>query len=93
LKSAAGISYTDWKAGKMGIAPTLQLLVSNRHRDGGVGYRDNTGYTRLFVSPGVAFRLEAWKHYADVEVPVYSQVNGNQPMAPEAFKLIASYSF
>lgn len=93
LNGAAGISYTDWKMGKVGIAPTLQLLVSNRGRDGGAGDPGNTGYTRLFVSPGVAFQLEAWKLYADVEVPVYQHVNGNQLMAPEALKLIASYSF
>ena len=94
MNGAAGISYTDWKVGNVGVAPLLQLLVSNRGRDGGpVGDSGDTGYTRLFVSPGVAFQLNAWKLYGDVELPVYQHVNGNQLISPVAFKLIASFSF
>jgi hypothetical protein len=94
LNTAAGVSYNGFRIGKIGVAPILQLLVSNRERDGGAaGDPDNTGYTRLLVSPGVGVSYNAWKLYSDVEVPVYQYVNGNQLIAPWALKVIASYNF
>jgi hypothetical protein len=91
--AAAGISYNALKLGSLGLAPVFQVLVSDRGRDGGIGDPDNTGYTRLLVSPGVALSGKVWKLYADVEVPVAQHVNGNQLIAPAALKLIASYAF
>ena len=94
LHAAAGGPYHDFQVGKIGVAPTLQLLVSYRDRDGeAAGDPDNTGYTRLLVSPGIALSYDRWKLYSDVEVPVYQYVNGNQLIAPWALKVIASYSF
>ena len=45
------------------------------------GDPDNTGYTRFLVSPGIAVSVNTWKLYADVEVPFYQNVNGNQLVA------------
>lgn len=92
LNGAAGVSYNDWKIGDAALAPLLQVLVSDRGRDGGVGDPANTGYQRLFVSPGLSLAVRQWKLYADVEVPIYQHVNGNQLIAPYALKFIASYS-
>jgi hypothetical protein len=36
--------------------------------------------------------VNQWKLYADVEVPVWQHMNGNQLIAPYALKFIASYS-
>jgi hypothetical protein len=93
INGAAGLSYNDLKLGDLDVAPVLQMLVSSRGRAGGIGDPANTGYTRLLVSPGVAISRDAWKLYADVEVPVAQHVNGNQLTAPAALKLIASYAF
>lgn len=95
LNAAAGVTYTHWKLSPtVSVAPVFQVELSNRARDGGsAGDPFNTGYTRLLVSPGVALSVDAWKLYADVEVPVARHVNGNQLIAPAALKLIASYSF
>ncbi len=71
----------------------LQVLVSQRGRDGGAaGDADNTGYQRVLVSPGLALSVSQWKFYADVELPVYQHMNGDQLIAPYALKFIASYS-
>ncbi len=93
LNGALGVSYNSWKIGDISVAPVLQLLISSRGRDGGTGDRDNTGYTRLLVSPGVSFSKNSWKFYADVEVPTVQHINGNQLIAPAALKFIASYAF
>ena len=89
FNAAAGISYNNLDS----VTPLLQMLLSRRGRDGGVGDPDNTGYTRLLVSPGVSVSLSNWKLYADVELPVFQHVNGNQLVAPAALKLIVSHSF
>ncbi len=92
LNAAAGVSYSNWSIGDWGIAPVMQLLVSNRGRDGGIGDPVNTGYTRLLVSPGVAVTKDAWKFYADAEVATFQHVNGNQLIAPVALKVVLSHS-
>jgi hypothetical protein len=94
LNGAAGVSYNNWSlAPNATIAPVLQVLVSDRERDGGAaGDPANTGYQRVIVSPGVALSVDQWKLYADVEVPIYQHMNGNQLVAPYALKFIASYS-
>lgn len=94
LNFAAGISYSGFKIGDIGVAPVLQAVLSSRGRDGGaVGDPDRTGYTRFLISPGIAFTRDAWKLYTDVEVAAAQHVNGNQLIAPVAVKAIVSYAF
>lgn len=95
LNAAGGVSWNDLpQAGAIKITPVLQVLAARRGRDGGaVGDPADTGYTRVLVSPAVEAQLDSWKLYADVELPIYQHVNGNQLVAPAALKFIASYSF
>jgi hypothetical protein len=53
----------------------------------------DSGYTRAILSPGVEFGMGDWSVYADVEVPVYQDYNGDQLAAPEAVKIIVSRNF
>jgi hypothetical protein len=94
LNGAIGISYNNWNLSSHAtLAPVLQLLVSERGRDGGpAADPDNSGYQRLLLSPGLSLSVNQWKLYADVEVPVWQHMNGNQLIAPYALKFIASYS-
>jgi hypothetical protein len=80
FNASLGVSYNNWNLTPHAtLAPILQVLLSDRGRDGGsVGDPDNT--------------VNTWKLYADVEVPVWQHVNGNQLIAPYALKFIASYS-
>ena len=94
LNGAVGVSYNDWSVGGVGVAPVVQMLVSNRRHDGGAeGDPGNTGYTRALASAGVALATQNWKLYGDVEVPVWQHVTGNQLIAPVALKLIVSRGF
>ncbi len=93
LNGAAGVSYNSWTlAQNVTLSPVVQVLVSDRGRDGGVGDPDHTGYQRVLVSPGLSLSVDKWKLYGDVELPIYQHVNGNQLIAPYALKFIASYS-
>jgi hypothetical protein len=93
VNGALGVSYGGWTVGTAQISPILQAIISWRGHDGGLaGDPDNTGYTRLLISPGVKADFGSWRLYADVEVPVAQNVTGNQLIAPIALKLIASRS-
>lgn len=94
LNTALGASYNDAMLGDVHLAPIVQLIWSRRERDGGAsGDPVNTGYDRLMAAPGVEFDREAWKLYADVEIPFYQNMNGHQLVAPAAFRVILSRSF
>jgi hypothetical protein len=99
---AAGINYRGFALGRASIAPLAQVLVSERTPDlgndaaGGANdgnNGENSGYSRILLSPGVEVHLHPVKFYADVEVPVFAHVNGNQLVAPVLFKMSLSYMF
>jgi hypothetical protein len=94
VDAAAGVDYKGLSLGRVSIAPVAQVIVSERTKDyGAAANSPNSGYTRLLLSPGVEFHLHPVKLYADVEVPVFEHVNGNQLVAPLLFKLSLSYMF
>jgi hypothetical protein len=102
VDAAAGIDYKGFSVGRLKIAPVAQVIVSERTPDLGNdaagGFNDgsngvNSGYTRILLSPGVEFHLHPVKLYADVEVPVFAHVNGNQLVAPALFKVNLSFMF
>ncbi|MDE1900179.1 MAG: hypothetical protein KGI37_00860 [Alphaproteobacteria bacterium] len=76
------------------LAPLLQLLGSYRLHD--VGFNADpadSGYRRLLISPGVEYDVHNVKLYADIELPVFQDVNGNQLTASALGKFIVGYSF
>lgn len=100
--AAAGVDYQGFKLGRATISPLLQVLFSERTRDIGNdaagGANDgndgiNSGYTRLLLSPGIEVHLHPVILYADVEVPVFEHVAGNQLVAPVLFKVNLSFMF
>jgi hypothetical protein len=94
LNAALGLSYNDAMLGDVHVAPVVQLIYSRRERDGGPnGDPVNTGYSRLIAAPGLEFDRDAWKLYADVELPFYQDMNGHQLVAAAALKVILSRSF
>jgi hypothetical protein len=95
LDAATGVYYTGWEFGaKTTLAPVLQLLVSNRWRDSGVqADTPDSGYQRLLAAPGVELDTGKLKLYADIEFPVYQDVNGDQLVTPHFYKFIVAYSF
>jgi hypothetical protein len=91
---ALGAYYGGIPVGKSGtLSPLLQLIGSVRAHDSGVNADpDNSGYTRLLISPGIEYDVNRIKLYGDIEVPVYQDMKGNQLISPVAVKLIASYN-
>jgi len=94
LDSAAGIDYKGFSLGRVRISPVAQAIFSYRSSDSGDAANPaNSGYERLLLSPGVEFHLHPVKIYADVELPVFQHVTGNQVVAPVLFKMSLSYMF
>jgi hypothetical protein len=94
VDAALGIDYQGWVVHGVRISPLAQVIVSGRTSDGGgQANPDNSGYQRVLLSPGVEFHLHPVKVYADVELPVYEHVTGNQLVAPALFKVVVSYMF
>ena len=92
--AAAGIYYDGWSVGSVKISPVAQVIGSVRGRDNGLASAtDDSGYQRVLLSPGLEFNFHPVKVYADVEIPVYQNMRGNQLVAPALFKVTASYMF
>jgi len=94
VDSAAGIYYDGFSIDRVKISPVAQVIGSWRGRDNGSqAAPDDSGYQRVLLSPGVEFHLHPVKFYADVEIPVYQNMTGNQLVAPMLFKAGLSYMF
>jgi hypothetical protein len=92
--SAAGIDYKGFSLGRVRISPLAQVIFSERTSDSGANADpDNSGYQRILLSPGIEFHVHPVKIYADVEIPVFQNVTGNQLVAPVLFKVSVSYMF
>ena len=95
LDAATGIHYNQFSLGRMRIVPVAQIIASERTPDTGANASNPiaSGYQRIMLSPGVEFHLHPVSLYADVEVPVFQDVRGNQLTASALFKVILSYHF
>jgi hypothetical protein len=101
--TAIGVVYNNWyHVGPLDkIAPVVQLIYSHREPDSGAAADPaNTGYDRLYISPGVDFTKvvddannRTLKLYGDIEIPIYQRMNGNQLVAPFLSKVILAYTF
>jgi len=72
----------------------LQLVASFRGVASGPNANpDNTGYERLYVSPGI--EVTASDHlssFGDLKIPVLTHVRGYQLVAPTLSTITGSYS-
>ena len=94
VNAAAGINYRGWNCGRAKIAPIAQIIGSVRGRDNGTAAApDDSGYQRILLAPGLEVNLHPFKFYADVEIPVYQNMKGNQLVAPALFKVNLSNIF
>ena len=84
--------------------PLLQFLSSWRERDSGTGAdAPNSGYRRVLIAPGIELRLNNFRFYADVEKPIYQDVNAasnltvvgssGQLSASSLYKVQLTYDF
>jgi hypothetical protein len=92
---ALGTFYDFGPIGFLGeLAPFLTLKGTDRAPDSGLAANPpNTGYDRILIAPGIETRVGSVRLYADVAVPIYQNVNGNQIISPVLVSAIVSYSF
>jgi hypothetical protein len=95
IDGAAGIQFNGWSAGREKCRPVLQVKASERTSDSGPAAANPvaSGYQRVLIAPGVEFEVHPFKVYADIEIPVFEHVVGNQLVAPALFKVSVGYMF
>ena len=82
--AVSGVFDVDAAGGSVGAGQRAGQGATNAATD---------GYGRVLVSPGLQVEAGAWKVYGDVEFPVFQDVNGNQLVASQLFKLEISHKF
>jgi len=92
---ALGAYYDFGRVGAFSkVSPLLQLIASNKSSDKGANADIlNSGYSRVLLSPGIELDIKQFKFYADVELPIYNNVKGNQLAVEQIFKFIIGYKF
>ena len=94
LDAAVGVVFRGWNIRGVQVSPMLQAIGSVRANDTGPAANpDNSGYERILLSPGLEFHYHRVRLYADVEVPTYEHLNGNQLVAPVLVKVLVSLGF
>lgn len=95
VNASFGASYNAGAFGAFGkVAPMLQLIASRHLHDRGTAAEPaETGYTRLLLAPGLELSHGRTTLYADVEIPLYDDVRGNQLVSAPLFKAVVSYKF
>jgi hypothetical protein len=94
INATAGASYDGLAFGDITIAPVLQFIASYRWKDSGAQANlTGSGYERLLISPGLRLNRDNIHVSANIALPVYQHVNGDQLTAPALFKLNVAYSF
>jgi hypothetical protein len=93
--ATAGVYYEGWQVSpKVKIAPVLQFNATYRGHDGGPdGHPQDTGYTRVLVSPGVQVDAARLSVFLDVGLPVHTNVSGNQLVSSQFWRMNLSYHF
>ncbi len=95
ISAATGIYYNAGSfLGIKKVAPILQVTGAKRLRDSGFASDSkNSGYSQAFFAPAIELNFTSFKIYADVEFPIYRNVNGTQLVAQNLYKMILGYNF
>ena len=95
MNAVAGVTYNSGTiADTAAILPILQLIGSLRDHDSGEAANPaDSGYSRLLLSPGVDIVLPRWTLHAEVALPLYQNVSGNQLIAQQMIKTSIAYRF
>ena len=95
LIGVVGVYYQGWAhADTLAITPILQMTAAYRGHDGGPdGHPEDSGYTRLLVSPGIEIHMSKIRIYAEAGFALHDNVSGNQLVSRRNYKLSMFYSF
>ena len=97
ISGATGVYYNLGQVGVANrVAPIFQFTGAKKGQDSGWADPDhnpNSGYGMVWFAPGIELTMKQFKLYADVGFPVYRQVNGNQLVPQNIYKVILGYNF
>lgn len=95
MNAVSGISHEALPiADTFSITPMLQLIATIRDSDSGMAANPSgSGYGRLLLSPGFDIDLSRWTLHAEVALPIYQNVIGNQLIAQQMIKTSVKYRF
>ena len=96
VDAAVGVIYkaASFDNDKASLSPLLQLIGSARAADAGdAANPGDSGYSRVLLSPGVELRMDRWRLYGDVKLPIYQHARGNQLVAPAFVSVAVSRAF
>jgi hypothetical protein len=95
LDVVSGAYYAGWSlTPTVRLTPLLQVKGTWRRHDGGaLGDAADSGYTRLFLAPGLELDAGRTRWYADVSRAVYTNTSGNQLIARTLFKVSVAVGF
>jgi hypothetical protein len=90
-----GTYYEGWRFGSSPhLAPILQLVSAYRAHDGASqGDPQNTGYTRVLLTPGLELDYGRTRVYADVGRALCTNVSSNQLVVRTLIKVSVSVQF
>ena len=92
--AAVGLYYNGWSFGGVKVTPVAEVINSYRSRDKGwAANTPNSGYERVVLTPGIELDYKRVMVFFDVGFPVYVNVNGDQLVASELYKVTVSYMF
>ncbi len=93
VSGVAVVSYDAGQTGDVSWMPLLQLIANfRRHDNGPAADPDNSGYSRLLLAPGIEVGFRSFTLHAEVDLPVYQNVIGNQLVAPALIKTSIAYN-
>ena len=95
IDGSVGIYYNAWTIRGVKIRPIAQVIALQHGRDSGANSAQPpaSGYQRVLLSPGIEIDMHPIVLNAQVDLPVYERVTGNQLVAPALFKVVLSYRF
>ena len=95
VDGALGVYYTGLTFKHVNVVPIAQVLASVRRQDSGSAAADPaaSGYQRILLSPGIEVDVHPFMFYADVELPVYQNVTGDQLTGSFLIKASVSFRF
>jgi hypothetical protein len=92
---ALGVYLNGISLGHVSVTPIAQVLDGLRGHDSGSAAASPvaSGYERVLLSPGIELDYQSFMFYADIELPVYAHVTGDQLVGADLVKVIVSYHF
>jgi hypothetical protein len=93
IEAAFTLSYGGFAIDAVRVTPSLQVAASRLTRDRGAEADvENSGGSRIALSPGIEVAFKGWSISGAVEFPVYEYMRGNQLVAQQQYKLVLSYA-